>query len=262
MGSLEHSAWRTPITHEVVQAIELLAANDEVEYGAVLSGNADLEAIAVIILYGTEGPNVAKTRAGLMLKELPYSQVEVDIVTPSAEFAKLTPIRKIPVIRDGEIVVPDSLFIAEYLDRVYSDTYPLLPSDLATRIRVYTMIAFLDRAFTTIAPIVASRAGFFALGEERAACSGYHIVSENVESALLEYFGGQIEFLEQALDGRCRFFDGRTTQADIAVFAFLSVAKQVSLATGSLGSWCAMVESEMPFDKMFECPEDSVRGKI
>ena len=48
----------------------------------------------MITLYGTEGPNVAKTRAGLILKELPYSQIEVDIVNPSAEFAPADPLSK------------------------------------------------------------------------------------------------------------------------------------------------------------------------
>ena len=214
------------------------------------------------ILYGTEGPNVAKARAGLMLKELPYTQMEVDIVTPSAEFARLSPIKKIPVLRDGELVVHDSLFIAEYLDRAYSETYPLFPPDLETRVRLYTILALLERAFTTIAPLVASRAGIFALGEERAACSGFHAVSGNVEQSLLDYFKDQMAYLEQALDGRRRFFGGRTTQADIAVFAFLYIANQVSLDTGALESWRGMVEGETPFDRMFECPENSVRGKI
>lgn len=216
----------------------------------------------MITLYGTEGPNVAKTRAGLILKELPFAQFEVDIVNPSAEFARLTPIRKIPVLQDNDIVVADSLFIAEYLDRAYGDTYPLLPLDLETRMRVYTVIALLDRAFTTIAPIVASRAGFFALGEERAACSGYHRVSNRVEIALLNYFNGHIEDLEEALDGRGRFFGGRTTQADIAVFAFLHTARHAGLNTGSLENWCSDVESETPFDAMFQCPKTSVVGRI
>lgn len=216
----------------------------------------------MITLYGTEGPNVAKARAGLILKELPYSQIEVDIVNPSAEFARLTPIKKIPVLRDDEVVIHDSLFIAEYLDRAYSDAHLLLPSGLETRMRVYTILALLDRAFTTIAPMVAARAGFFALGEERAACSGYHAVSNQVEKALLAYFKGQIEYLEQALDGRRRFFGDRTTQADIAVFAFLHTARHAGLNTGALENWRSAVQSETPFDSMFECPKDSVLGRI
>ena len=216
----------------------------------------------MITLYGTQGPNVAKTRAGLILKELPYSQIEVDIVNPSTEFARLTPIKKIPVIRDDEIVVADSLFIAEYLDRAYSDAYPLLPSDLEVRMRVYTIIALLDRAFTTIAPMVAASSGFFSFGEERAACSGYHAVSNDVESALLKCFEGQIGYLEQVLDDRCRFVGSQTTQADVAVFAFLHTARHTGLNTGSLEDWYSDVESKMPFDEMFECPRNSVIGQI
>ena len=216
----------------------------------------------MITLFGTEGPNVAKTRAGLILKELPYSQIEVDIVNPSEEFARLTPIRKIPVLQDDGVVVADSLFIAEYLDRAYDDTYPLLPSKLETRVGVYTIIALLDRAFTTIAPMVASRAGYFALGEERAACSGYHRVSNQVEIALLAYFKGQMQELERVLDGRRRFFGGRTTQADIAVFAFLHTVRHAGMNSGSLENWCSDVGSDSPFNTMFECPKTSVLGKI
>ena len=217
---------------------------------------------AVITLYGTVGPNVAKTRAGLILKELPYSQVEVDIVSPSEDFARLTPVKRIPVLRDGDLVVHDSLFIAEYLDRAYSDTHRLLPVDLESRVRAYTIMALLERAFTTIAPMVATRAGFFALGEERAARSGYHAVSGGVERALLREFAHQMAYLEKALDGQRRFFAGETTQADIAVFAFLDTARQAGLDTGDLERWRATVESEMPFDTMFECPPGSVRGAI
>lgn len=197
-----------------------------------------------------------------MLKELPYSQIEVDIVNPSAEFARLTPIKKVPVLQDDQFVVHDSLFIAEYLDRAYSDTYPLFPSDLEAKMRACTMISLLERAFTTIAPMVAASAGFFSLGEERAACSGYHAVSSNVEKALLEYFEGQIGYLEQTLDGRRRFVGGRTTQADLAVFAFLHTARQAGLNTSSLADWQSDVESEPPFDAMFECLSDRVIGKM
>ena len=216
----------------------------------------------MITLYGTVGPNVAKTRAGLILKELPYSQVEVDIVNPSEDFARLTPIQRIPVLRDGDIVVHDSLFIAEYLDRAYSDAHPLLPSDLETRMRVYTVIALLERAFTTIAPMVAARSGFFALGEERAARSGYYAATGSVERSLLRDFARQMAYLERALDGQRRFFGGETTQADIAVFAFLDTARQAGLDTGNLERWRAMVRSEVPFDTMFECRAGSVVGRI
>lgn len=216
----------------------------------------------MITLYGTQGPNVAKTRAGLTLKELAFAEVEVDIVNPSAAFARLTPIKKIPVLQDGNSVVHDSLFIAEYLDRAYSERYPLLPMDLEARTGVYTVMALLERAFMTIAPIVADRAGFFALGPERAACSGYHEVSERVERALLSYFQGQIRSLEEMLNGRQRFFEGRTTQADIAVFAFLDTARRAELDIGTLDHWRTTVEAETPFDTMFECRKERLRGKI
>ena len=128
----------------------------------------------MIKLYGTQGPNVAKTRAGLTLKQLDFKHVEVNIVDPPSAFRELTPIRKIPVVQDGDFVVNDSLAIAEYLDRQYPDAYSLFPETLQARVSTYTIIALLERAFLTIAPVVAKELGFFALGEARAACSGYH----------------------------------------------------------------------------------------
>ena len=215
-----------------------------------------------ILLYGTQGPNVAKTRAGLILKELPYAHVDVELIEPSAEFSRLTPIKKVPVIRDGEVTVNDSLFIAEYLDRAYINTYPLFPQHLESRVGIYTVIALLERAFTTVAPLIAAGLGFFELGEERAARSGYHAVSDDTKEVLLGQFLGQREYLERTLDGKRRFFDARTTQADIAVFAFLTLMKQVSVDVGSLKDWRASVEREMPFETMFECPENSIQGKV
>lgn len=215
-----------------------------------------------ILLYGTEGPNVAKTRAGLILKELPYAHIDVELIEPSAEFSRLTPVKKVPVIQDGEVTVNDSLFIAEYLDRAYANTYPLFPQHLETRVGVYTVIALLERAFMTVAPLVAARLGFLELGEERAARSGYYAVSDGTKEALLGQFLGQREYLERTLDGKRRFFDARTTQADIAVFAFLTLMKQVLIDVGSLEGWRASVERNIPFRTMFECPENSIQGKV
>ena len=79
-------------------------------------------------------PYVRKVLACLNLKGLTY---EIDPITPffgNDEFERLSPIRRIPVLIDGDLSVSDSTVICEYLD----DAYPghrLYPSDAKDRAR-------------------------------------------------------------------------------------------------------------------------------
>src|SRR5205814_4396398 len=79
-------------------------------------------------------PYVRKVLACLNLKGLAY---EIDPITPffgNDEFERLSPIRRIPVLIDGDLSVSDSTVICEYLD----DAYPghrLYPADAKDRAR-------------------------------------------------------------------------------------------------------------------------------
>jgi len=72
-------------------------------------------------------PYVRKVLACLNLKGLDY---EVDPITPffgNEEYERLSPLRRIPVLIDGEFSVSDSSVICAYLDEAYPDR-PLLPA--------------------------------------------------------------------------------------------------------------------------------------
>ena len=61
-------------------------------------------------------------------KGIPY---EVDPVIPfnvSDEFKKISPLGKIPALRDGDKAISDSSVICAYLERTHP-TPPLYPSD-------------------------------------------------------------------------------------------------------------------------------------
>src|ERR1700687_6035589 len=79
-------------------------------------------------------PFAQKVRVVLAEKELEYEKIFVDLRTgehrQNAEFLKLNPYGKVPVLIDDEIVVYDSTIINEYLE----DEYPhpaLMPADSA-----------------------------------------------------------------------------------------------------------------------------------
>lgn len=101
-------------------------------------------------------PFAQKVRIVLAEKELEYETVFVDLrkgEQRTAEFLKLNPYGRVPVLIDEEVVVYDSTLINEYLE----DEYPhpsLMPDDSAGRARVRTLEDFCDNSFLPSAGFV------------------------------------------------------------------------------------------------------------
>ena len=88
-------------------------------------------------------PYVRKVLACMNLKGLRY---EVDPITPfygNDEFERLSPLRRIPVLVDGDFSVSDSSVICAYLDDAYPG-HPLFPQDVKDRARVRWLEEFAD----------------------------------------------------------------------------------------------------------------------
>ena len=66
-------------------------------------------------------------------KDLPFENEPVIPFNPPAGWAELSPTGKIPVVRDGELVLRDSSVICAYLERVHPDPalYPAGAADYA-----------------------------------------------------------------------------------------------------------------------------------
>jgi glutathione S-transferase len=88
-------------------------------------------------------PYVRKVLVCLELKGLDY---EVDPITPffgNDEFRRLSPLCRIPVLIDGDLVLTDSTVIAEYLDEAYPEP-PLMPKEPKERARARWLEEFAD----------------------------------------------------------------------------------------------------------------------
>ena len=88
-------------------------------------------------------PYVRKVLACLEIKGLDY---RVDPITPffgGDEFERLSPLRRIPVLIDGDAALCDSSVICAYLEEAYPDP-PLLPADPADRARARWLEEFAD----------------------------------------------------------------------------------------------------------------------
>lgn len=88
-------------------------------------------------------PYVRKVLACLELKGLDYA---VDPITPffgNDEFSKASPLRRIPVLLDGDVTLSDSSVICAYLDEAYGG-YALLPETPSDRARARWLEEFAD----------------------------------------------------------------------------------------------------------------------
>jgi glutathione S-transferase len=88
-------------------------------------------------------PYVRKVLACLALKGVDY---EIDPITPfygNDEFERLSPLRRIPVLVDGDVALCDSSVICAYLDEAWPDR-PLLPAAPADRARARWLEEYAD----------------------------------------------------------------------------------------------------------------------
>ena len=79
-----------------------------------------------------------RVRIALALKGLPYDYVPVHLVKNEqlkAPFTDLSAARLVPVLKDGDTLLTQSLAIIEYLDETHPEP-PLLPGDATARARI------------------------------------------------------------------------------------------------------------------------------
>lgn len=87
-----------------------------------------------LILYGSSlSPFVRKIRVILAEKAVPYALESINPFRPPPDFEKISPLKRIPVLRDSnweqDTALPDSSVIADYLENRYPNPrlYPLEP---------------------------------------------------------------------------------------------------------------------------------------
>jgi glutathione S-transferase len=101
------------------------------------------------ILHGANlSPYVRKVRVALAFKGIEYDDNQVVPFGPTPEFQALSPLKKIPVYQDGDLVLPDSSVILAYLECAHP-TPALLPADAGERGRALWFEEYGDTKVTT-----------------------------------------------------------------------------------------------------------------
>lgn len=174
-------------------------------------------------------PYVRKVLVCLAVKGVPY---EIDPIVPfygSEEFARLSPVRRIPVLVDDAVTVSDSTVICEYLEDRYPDP-PLLPKTPVERARARWLEEFADGRMGEVFiwrffnQLVIRR---FVWGEEPDA--------EVLRKATDEEIPEVLDYLEGAVPGAAFLF--RTISvADVALATFFRNAAFAGFAIDA-GRW-------------------------
>ena len=158
-------------------------------------------------------PYVRKVLAAMNLKGLSF---EVDPITPfygNDEFERLSPLRRIPVLIDGDFSISDSTVICDYLDDAYPG-HPLYPADPKQRARARWLEEFADTRLGDL--FIWS---LFYQKVVRPLVWGELPDEERVAKAEQEGIPAALDYLEQQLpqDG---FLFGEIGVADIAIASF------------------------------------------
>jgi len=103
-----------------------------------------------LIVYGASlSPFVRKVRVALAEKGLEYQHEQVNPFQPPPEFLEISPMKRIPVLRDTDLpepnTLPDSSVICDYLEHKFP-TPPLYPGDPYQRARALWFEEYADSA--------------------------------------------------------------------------------------------------------------------
>jgi glutathione S-transferase len=213
-------------------------------------------AMTPILIVGSYlSPYVRKVLVCLEVKGMAY---EVDHIVPffgDDRFSKLSPLRRIPVMIDGDLVLSDSSVICQYLE----DKQPvpaLFPKDIADRARARWLEEFAD---TRMGDVFIWR--FFNQIAIRPSVWGEKGDREMVERTLKEEIPAVVDYLEgEAPAEGFRF--GPLSIADIAIAAFFRTAAFVRFQIDAVrwpktAAWMARTLSAPAFVKLAKI-EDAV----
>ena len=189
-------------------------------------------------------PYVRKVLACMALKGI--DDYEIDPITPffgDEEFARLSPLRRIPVLVHGDLVLNDSTVICAWLDEAFPG-HPLLPADPADRAHARWLEEYAD---TRMGDVFIW--GLFYQKIVHPLVWGEPGDAARIEKTLAEDAPSVLDYLEPQLPGS-GFLFGEIGLADIAIASFFRNAAYARFAIDA-GRWpktAAFVERTLAHD--------------
>jgi len=203
-----------------------------------------------LVIYGSPvSPFVRKVASLCLLKGLPHEIEAVDVFSPPGWFVDISPMKRIPVLRDRSVAeqgsggtIPDSSAICAYIEKKHPEP-ALYPAEPMAYGEALFIEEFADTSLAAAGGLGIFRPIFFAVskGEE----PGLDKARETWAKQMPPLF----DVLETRLSGAAFFAGDALSIADITV---AHVMLQIALvAEMPLGAWPAL---ERHFAAMFALP--------
>lgn len=215
----------------------------------------------ILIVGSYLSPYVRKVLACLEVKGMGY---EVDHIVPffgDDRFSRLSPLRRIPVLVDGDLVLSDSSVICQYLEDKQPDP-AVFPRDIADRARARWLEEFAD---TRMGDVFIWR--FFNQIAIRPSVWGEKGDRELVDRTLKEEVPAVLDYLESEAPAEGFRFGSTLSVADIAIAAFFRNAGWVrfQIDTGrwpKSAAWVVRVLTTPPLAKLAKIEDAVLRVPI
>jgi len=159
-------------------------------------------------------PFVRKVRVMLAEKGIAYDFEPVSPFAPPPNWREISPLGKIPALKDGEKVVNDSSVICQYIERKNKAT-PMLPADDDGYIQALWLEEYIDGGFTAVAggkvffPLVVAPLTTKAPPDAAARAAAAKTVAEELPTFWA--------YMEAQLGGNQFFVNNSLSLADIAI---------------------------------------------
>lgn len=215
----------------------------------------------ILIVGSYLSPYVRKVLACLEVKGMAY---QVDHIVPffgDDRFSRLSPLRRIPVMVDGDLVLSDSSVICQYLEDKQADP-ALLPNDIADRARARWLEEFAD---TRMGDVFIWR--LFNQIAIRPSVWGEKGDREMVDRTLKEEVPTVLDYLESEAPADGFRFGGILSVADIAIAAFFRNAAWVRFQVDAArwpktAGWIARTLASPPLAKLARIEDAVLRVPI
>ncbi|WAG81270.1 glutathione S-transferase family protein [Metapseudomonas furukawaii] len=165
-----------------------------------------------LTLYGAPlSPFVRKVRLYLLEKGLEYQLEVVSPFSQPAWFREISPLGRIPALRDGDLTLADSSVICQYLEEKHTELTPLYGRTAEERARVRWLEKYADYE---VAPLTT-----FGVFRNRTLKPSMGQVCDEatVQAALVDRLPPHFDYLERTLGDAEYFVGGQPSLADFAL---------------------------------------------
>lgn len=204
-----------------------------------------------IIVYGIQSPHVARVRAALLYKKLPFQHVSVNLRERSETFQKIAPHGKIPVLQDTDgTIVCDSFFIIKYLDEKYPQTQKLVPNTPEGTVILGQTNDIITTLMNRVEPLYVEKFNMTENMNKNSMSQRAIVYTQKQKEDLKKEVHQKLEILNKILAGK-KYFTEKLSYIEISLISVLSTLQWFEIPITPLEKWMSERMSEHPFTEMF-----------